>query len=62
MTKNKYKEKNMAMPIEKHDTAAWANIEKTWRASGVTEPDDLNVRNAKDYVDARNNYTLCRFM
>ena len=50
--KNKYKEKNMAMPIEKHDTAAWANIEKTRRVSGVTEPGEQQVRNAKDYVDA----------
>ncbi|NLW01663.1 MAG: DUF3787 domain-containing protein [Clostridiaceae bacterium] len=52
MAKNKYKEKNMAMPIEKHDTAAWANIEKTRRVSGVTEPGEQQVRNAKDYVDA----------
>lgn len=42
----------MAMPIEKHDTAAWANIDKMKRVSRVTEPGDLQVRNAKDYVDA----------
>lgn len=52
MAKNRYKEKNMAVPIEKHDTAAWANIEKTLPVSGVAEPSDLQVRNAKDYVDA----------
>ena len=58
MAKNKYKEKNMAMPIEKHDTAAWANIEKTRRVSG-TEPGEQQVRNAKDYVmQTRNNHTL----
>jgi len=52
MARNKYKEKNLAMPIEKHDTAAWANIEKTMRVSNVPKPSDLQVRNAKDYVDA----------
>lgn len=52
MAKNKYKEKHMAMPIEKHDTAAWANIEQKKPESGVTEPSEFQVRNAKDYVDA----------
>jgi len=52
VAKNKYKEKHMAMPIEKHDTAAWANIERKKPESGVTEPSEFQVRNAKDYVDA----------
>jgi len=51
MAKNKYKQQFMAMPIEKHDTAAWANIESTKRESEVTIPNDIQVRNAKEYVD-----------
>lgn len=52
MAENRYKEKNMAMPIENHATAAWANIEKTKPVSRVAIPNDNEVRNAKDYVDA----------
>ncbi|MCX7773380.1 MAG: DUF3787 domain-containing protein [Clostridia bacterium] len=51
MADNRYKEKNMAMPIEKHDTAAWANIEKTKDVSNVTMPSEFQVRNAKKHVD-----------
>lgn len=51
MAKNKSKEKFVAWPIEKHDTAAWANIDKTKPGSRVTIPDELHVRNAKEYVD-----------
>lgn len=51
MGKNKYKEKNMSMPVEKHETAAWVNIEGTKPVSGVMEPNELQVDNAKDYVD-----------
>ncbi|MCX7922012.1 MAG: DUF3787 domain-containing protein [Clostridia bacterium] len=51
MAENKNKEKHMAMPVEKHDTAAWANIEKTKDASKVTIPSEVQVRNAKEYVD-----------
>lgn len=39
-------------PIEKHDTAAWANIEELKSHSKVTIPSDFQVRNAKDHVDA----------
>lgn len=46
------KARNMSVPIEKHDTAAWANIERTRPVSRVTEPGEQQVRNAKDYVDA----------
>ena len=28
MADNKFKEKHMGKPIEKHETAAWANIEQ----------------------------------
>jgi hypothetical protein len=51
MADNK-KEKFMAMPIEKHDTAAWANIEKTKDVSKVTIPSELQVGNAKEHVDS----------
>lgn len=51
MAENNYKEKHIAMPIEKHNTAAWANIEKTKPVSKVTMPNEKQVRNAKEYVD-----------
>ena len=52
MAENKDKEKHMATPIEKHDTAAWANIQKTKRVSKVTMPGETQVRNAKEHVDS----------
>ncbi len=52
MADNKSKERFMARPIERHDTAAWANIEKRKRVSNVTIPSETHVRDAKDYVDA----------
>ncbi|MCY6958087.1 DUF3787 domain-containing protein [Clostridium brassicae] len=51
MSKNKSKEKFMATPIEKHDTAAWANKEKLKSTSMVSIPNDHEVINAKEYVD-----------
>jgi hypothetical protein len=51
MARNIYKEKHLAMPIEKHDTAAWANIEQTKPVSNVTIPSEIQVRNAKEHVD-----------
>lgn len=51
MAKNKAKEKNMAIPVEKHETAAWANIEETKPVSVVPIPSKIQVRNAKEYVD-----------
>ena len=51
MLRNKYKGKNISQSIEKHDTAAWANIEKTKSISQVTIPSELQIDNAKDYVD-----------
>ena len=51
MAENKFKEKFMAKPIEKHDTAAWANIEVSKPISNVTVPSEIQVRNAKEYVD-----------
>jgi len=50
MSKNNYKQKNMAVPIEKHNTAAWANIEKKKPESGVPIPSEIQVENAKEYA------------
>ncbi|NLB79285.1 MAG: DUF3787 domain-containing protein [Clostridiaceae bacterium] len=52
MADNRYKEKYMATPIEKHDTAAWANIEATKQVSKVTMPSEEQVDNAKEHVDS----------
>lgn len=38
-------------PTEQHETAAWAEIERIKKISKVTIPSDVQVRNAKDYVD-----------
>jgi hypothetical protein len=51
MARNRYKERFQAMPVEKHDTAAWANIEGQNPSSQVTYPNEIQVRNAKEYVD-----------
>jgi hypothetical protein len=39
-------------PIEQHTTAAWANIEKLKELSNVTIPSELEVGNAKEWVDS----------
>lgn len=52
MAKNKKKEKHMGMPIEKQNTAAWANIEKRQPISNVPIPDDDQIQNAKEWVDS----------
>lgn len=39
-------------PIEQHTTAAWANIEKLKEISNVTIPSELEVYNAKEWVDS----------
>lgn len=51
MSENKTKEQFMAVPIEKHETAAWANIRETKPVSNVIIPDEIDVRNAKEWVD-----------
>lgn len=51
MANNKYKEKNMAQPIENHVTAAWANQAKFKAVSKVNIPDEEQVENARDYVN-----------
>jgi glycine cleavage system H lipoate-binding protein len=52
MAKNQFKQHNMQTPIEKHDTAAWANIESTKSVSKVTLPSETQVSNAKEHVDS----------
>jgi len=39
-------------PIEQHTMAAWANIEKLKGKSNVTIPSELEVGNAKEWVDS----------
>ncbi len=52
MAKNKYKQKHMGMPIECHETAAWANISCVKPQSKVNIPDEIQILNAKEYVDS----------
>lgn len=52
MAKNKYKEKDMAKPVENHDTAAWANRSKMKSLSKVNLPDQEQIENAKEHVDS----------
>jgi hypothetical protein len=52
MAKNKSKQKRMATPVESHQTAAWANANKFKPVSQVNIPDEIQVRNAKEYVDS----------
>ena len=51
MEKNKFKQTFMDMPIEKHDTAAWADLEEMKAVSQVNLPSEENIRNAKEFVD-----------
>lgn len=52
MADNRHKEKSMDTPVEKHDTAAWANIESVKKVSRVVRPSELQADNAKEYVDS----------
>lgn len=47
-----YKDKFMMIPIEEHDTAAWANIGKLKPISNVNIPSEVEVMNAKEWVDS----------
>lgn len=51
MQKKVKKDYNMGVPVEKHDTAAWANIECKISHSQVTVPSLEQVINAKEHVD-----------
>ena len=52
MSDQKTKEPLKLRPIEQHTTAAWANIEELKEISQVTIPSDLQVGNAKEWVDS----------
>lgn len=52
MAKNKDRDGFAKPPIERHGTAAWANIQEAKPVSGVTVPSDYQVENAKEYVDS----------
>ena len=52
MENRKPKDQNQQKPIENHDTAAWANIETQQDVSKVNIPNEIQVRNAKEYVDS----------
>ena len=52
MSENKTKETFMQKPIEKHDTASWANTQKNKPVSKVLLPKEIGVINAKEYVDS----------
>ncbi|TGE36922.1 DUF3787 domain-containing protein [Desulfosporosinus fructosivorans] len=49
---DKNKEHPRLRPIEQHTTAAWANIEKLKEISNVSIPSDVQVGNAKEWVDS----------
>lgn len=51
MSDQKIKESPMLRPIEQHTTAAWANIEENKEISNVAIPNEIEVGNAKDWVD-----------
>ncbi|SHF73966.1 protein of unknown function [Caldanaerobius fijiensis DSM 17918] len=48
----KDKHTNIPKAIEKHETAAWADIQKVKPVSNVAIPSETAVRDAKDWVDA----------
>ncbi|MCM8711494.1 DUF3787 domain-containing protein [Clostridium sp. SYSU_GA19001] len=52
MKDTNYKEKLVSVPIEKHDTASWANVGNTKPLSNVSIPDETEVMNAKEFVDS----------
>ncbi|MBU5270407.1 CDIF630_02480 family spore surface protein [Clostridium cochlearium] len=48
----KVKAQNKKTPIENHDTAAWANIEYLKPVSQVSVPSEIEIFNAKEWVDS----------
>ncbi|AOY76397.1 CDIF630_02480 family spore surface protein [Clostridium formicaceticum] len=51
MSDNKFKEKHLGRTIENHQTASWANMKDLKPVSRVPIPDEIEVKNAKEYVD-----------
>lgn len=52
MNSQKKQEPPRLRPIEQHTTAAWANIEQLKDISNVTIPSELEIGNAKEWVDS----------
>lgn len=52
MNKKTVKSVSFKTPIEKHDTAAWANITDNLPVSNVPIPNEHETRNAKEWVDS----------
>jgi len=49
---NKSQNKRLSInPIEKHDTAAWANIKRTKPVSNVPIPSEFDVEHAREHVE-----------
>jgi len=51
MNDNRKKQTFMQKPIERHDTASWADIKDLKRDSGVIIPKETGVINAREYVE-----------
>ncbi|NMB97386.1 MAG: DUF3787 domain-containing protein [Clostridiaceae bacterium] len=51
MTGKPHKKRLSSNPIEKHDTAAWANIKQTKPISNVTIPSEFDVEHAREHVE-----------
>lgn len=52
MPKHNAKSTRKKKPIENHETASWANSESVKRDSGVNKPSEIEVGNAREYVDS----------
>ena len=51
MNKNNKKYRKINLPIESHQTAAWANITDVKNGSRVPIPSLIEVINAKEWVE-----------
>ena len=52
MSSSEAKKDLIKQPIEKHDTAAWADVSRKKPVSNVTVPSNFAMENAKDWVDS----------
>lgn len=52
MNNETIKNNSFKIPIEKHDTAAWANITETRPVSNISIPNEYETMNAKEWVDS----------
>ncbi|AKL94518.1 hypothetical protein CACET_c10150 [Clostridium aceticum] len=51
MAKNRFKEKHLGRTIEHHTTASLMNMKDLKPVSRVPIPDEVEIKNAKEYVD-----------